>query len=232
MLTRLLLFVFLILTLSLSMALALNTPGNFILVNDASGIQRLGAMGPFLTVEDLPPTAPEWFPHPKDLLFENQKFHWITQSPTMDLLGFASGTGNEWIGIMNLKDRWLKFISWGVSTRFLDLTFSNDALHYAYAFHSPDGRIKINIAPVPTRDEEKTDLINTWFVSTDGGERYRPLGWDEQSDTVFSFEITDSLGQVLHHVDLNLHYDESLAPAHMLRSRDKQPSGTADLKKE
>ena len=229
---RVLLLTLLIFLLSLSLALALNTPGDFILVNDDSGIQRLGAMQPFITVADLPPTAPEWFPHPKDMLFENQKFHWITQSPTMDLLGFASGTGNEWIGIMNLKERWLKFISWGLSTRFLDMTFSNDGLHYAYAFHSPDGRIKINIAPAPERDDEKIDLLNTWFVSTRGGERYRPLGWDEQSDSVFSFDITDSLGQMLHHVDLTLHYDENLVPDHMLRSRDKQPTGTVDLEEE
>ncbi len=232
MLTRLLLAVFLVLTLSLSLALALNKPGDFILVNDAGGIQRLGAMGPFLNVADLPTTAPEWFPHPKDLVFENQKFHWITQSPTMDLLGFASGTDNEWIGIMNLKERWMKFISWGLSTKFLDMTFSNNGKYYVYTFHSPDGRIKINIAPIPQRDDEKNSLLNTWFVPTDGGERYRPLGWDEQSDTVFSFEITDSLGQVLHHVDLNLHFDSEFMPEHMRRSLDRQPTGTIELEEE
>ncbi|MFH2055052.1 MAG: hypothetical protein ABIJ61_03760 [bacterium] len=225
MLTRSLTLLALVILLSFSMALALNKPGDFILVNNDTGIQHLGSIEPFMTVADLPPSPPEWYPHPKDLKFDNQKFHWITQSPTQDLLGFASGTENQWIGFMNLKERWMKFVSWGIKTKFLDMTFSSSGKYMAYAFDSPDRRIKINIIEVPNRDQDSLVFMNTWFVTTKGGEQFRPLGWNEPADTVFSFEILDSLGQVMHHVDLNLHYSEALAPDFMKQARDRQPAG-------
>lgn len=227
MLTRSLTLIAILLLLSFAVALALNEPGDFILVENNTGIQRIGGMQPFMTVENLPLTPPQWYPHPKQLRFDNQEFHWITQSPTKDLLGFASGGKDQWIGFMNLPERWLKFVSWGIETKFLDMTFSKNGKYMAYAFDSPDRRIKINIIEVPSRDQDSLAFLNTWFVSTTGGEQYRPLGWDEPSDTIFRFEILDSLGTVMHHVDLNLHYSEALAPEHMKAARDREPAGVA-----
>lgn len=232
MLTRSVMLTLVILLLAISVALALNQPGDFILVNDDTGIQRLGAMEPFFSVDQLPTEAPQWYPHPQDLRFVNKKFHWITQSPTKEYLGFASGTGNQWIGIMDLQNRWMKFISWGIETQFLDMTFSRSSKYFAYAFHGPDRRIKINILQVPGRDQDSLHFMNTWFMPTKGGERYVPLGWDAKSDTVFSFEVHDSTGAVLHHVDLNLHFNEADIPEYMKEARDKEPTGVVQPKKD
>ena len=128
---------------------ALNEPGEFILVDNNTGIQRVGAPQPFMRCSDLPDTIPPYFPHPKEMRLKNERFHFLTQSPDKAFLGFASGVGDQWIGVMNLKERYMKFLSWGMQTRFLDMTFSPTGKYIAYTYHGPDHRTKVMIVETP-----------------------------------------------------------------------------------
>jgi hypothetical protein len=206
---------------------ALNDPGNFVLVESNTAIQRLGAKQPFMSVAMLPDTIPPYFPHPKDMKLRNERFHLLTQAPEQDLLAFSAGEVNQWIGFMNLKDRFMKFLSWGVQTRYLDLTFSSDGEYLAYAFHGPDRRILTAIIPTPTRETKKPEVTNVWFKTYRNNEQFQPLGWVLPGDTTYSFAILDSLGTRLERVDLPLHLNWDDVPENMKKTRKKaKPSGT------
>ncbi len=204
---------------------ALNAPGDYILVNNDTAIQRLGALQPFMDVSSLPDTAPPYFAHPQQLRFKNERFHLLTESPKSELLAFSSGEGDQWIGLLNVRERYMKFLAWGSQTSFLDLTFSPDAQHLAYTWHGPDHRTKVMIIDTPGKDVAKPTPTNTWFKSCRNGEKFRSIGWVLPGDTTYSFELLDSLGNKLERVDLPLNIDWNNVPEEMRRER-REPSGT------
>jgi hypothetical protein len=217
-----------LIVVSTGISLALNEASDFVLVDNNRAIQLIGAGEPFYTVEQLPDTAPTYFPHPKDLRFDNKQFHFLTQSPDKRYLGFASGDSSRWIGIMNLEERYLKFVAWGYYTQFLDITFSPDSKYMAYTFFGPDKRLKVNIIPMPTIESTTPKVTNTWFLVCREGEIYEPTGWSVPGDTVFSFKVSDAEGQLLHDVDLPLRMDPNSIPEHMQRDMDRKPAGVVD----
>lgn len=216
------------LLLSVGTLFALNEQGNYTLAQEGRAIQRIGAPNPFFGVEMLPDTAPPYFPHPEGLKFKNRKFHLLTQAPGKDLLAFSSGEGNEWIGFLDLKERYMKFLGWGVMTQYLDLTFSPDGKYLAYAFHGPDHRTMAVIIPTPDKETAKPQATNTWFQTYRNGEKFVPVGWVLPGDTIYSFTVVDSSGTVLESVDLPLHIDWDNVPENMMRQLKKVPAGQVE----
>ncbi|MCK4857147.1 MAG: hypothetical protein KAT58_04185 [candidate division Zixibacteria bacterium] len=210
--------------LSAGALLAFNEPGDFILVDNNRAIQMLGKTNPFISTNQLPDTVPPYFPHPKDLRFKNEKFHFITISPSGELIGFASGEENQWIGLMNVKEKYLKFLAWGMRTEFLDLTFSPNSKYISYTFHGPDHRTKLMIIETPGRDVAKPKPLNTWFKTMRNGEQFEPIGWVQPGDTTFSFTVSDSTGKLIEKIDLPLHIDWNNLPEQMRKER-RKPSG-------
>jgi hypothetical protein len=206
---------------------ALNEPGDYILVKNDTAIQRLGAMEPFMDVSMLPDTVPPYFGHPQALRFNNERFHLLTESPKKELLAFSAGEGDQWIGLLNVRERYMKFLAWGSQTSFLDITFAPDAEHLAYTWHGPDHRTKVMIIETPGKDVGKPVPTNTWFRTCRDGEKFRSLGWILPGDTTYSFELLDSLGNKLQRVDLPLHIDYKSLPDEMRRER-KEPTGVIE----
>jgi hypothetical protein len=127
--------------------------------------------------------------------------------------------------MMNISERYLKFLLWGFQTQFIDATWSPTGEYLAYTYFGPDGRTKLMIVQPPGKQEKEPKSLNTWFDNLDSGEVFQPIGWVHPSDTVFSFAIVDSSGKTLETHDLQLHFDPEHIPEHMKEARQKKPAG-------
>lgn len=217
-----LILISIVLTATACTLLAFNEPGQYYLNKDGLAILKKGETKPYLTVGQLPDSIPPYLPQKRGMKFNNYKFHWLTESPDGKFLAFCCGDSNRYIGFINTEEHFLKWLVWGFRTDFLDATFSGSGKYIAYTYYSSDGRTKLMIVESPDNKTGKPKAMNTWFDNLrKNGLRFRSLGWEDPSDTIFSFEVVDSTNQVVLRADWPLHYNPDKIPEHMLKARKK-----------
>jgi hypothetical protein len=198
-----------------------SSTGDFELVNEGTAIRKVGDNAPFLRVSDLPDTVPTLFPHAAEQHFQNRKFHFISVSPNQRLIEFASGEGDQWLGMLDSRLRYMKFIVFGVQTTFYPGVWSPDSKFMTYAFYGPDRRLSVYITDPKGPDDPSPQNINVWFKSFYQGEKFQAGEWQWGPDTSFSFTITDAGGKELQKVVLPLRFDPNKLPDEMRQEMER-----------
>jgi hypothetical protein len=188
---------------------------NYYLTQGGVGICKLGENVPFLEASELPDTVPMAFSHASSQRFENRRFHFLSVSPDQRLVAFACGEGDQWLGLMNMERRYVKFLMFGIQTTFYQGLWSTDNHFLAFAYFGPDKRMTVAIIdPLGTEDPLPMTL-NAWFKSLVNGEKFKPLSWRMDTDTVFTFAVMSASGSQIEKVDLPLRFNRSRMPEHM-----------------
>lgn len=161
---------------------------------------------PITSVDMMPDTAPEYVPRSRFQKFDNQKFHFLEVSPNGRYAAFASGEGDEWMGVLAPQDRYMKFLLYSIETRFYGARWSPDSKYLAFAYNTPDRRLHIQIVRPPQRSEPRYEAKNAWQMPRANKEQLIIEGWQiEGSDTSYAFVVQDSLGNELHRGSLSPH---------------------------
>jgi hypothetical protein len=195
--------------------------GIFELVDDGRGIKIESEPTPFIYSTDLPDTVPTVFAHAESQRFKNSKFHFISVSPNQRFVTFACGEGDQWLGMIDIGEQYVKFLLFGIQTTFYPGIWSPDSKYLTYSFYGPDKRLHVYITDPLGRKDPTPLNLNGWFKTCYQGERFRPIGWRMDTDTVFSFAITNAKGEELEHIDLPLRFDPAQIPAHMKREMEQ-----------
>ena len=207
--------IIILLTVALATAIVLfavnrdSVRAEFELAENSTAIRRVGSDEAFIRVTDLSDTVPPQFAHSMYQRFNNQQFHYISVSPDGKKIVFAAGEGDQWLGMIDVEQKYFKFMMFGVMTTFFDGGWSPDSKAYAHALFGPDRRLLITIMEPPKRDDPKPKTLNAWFKFCYGGEQFLNLGWGDPADTFYSFNVLDSVGNEIDVVHLPLHIDMS-----------------------
>ena len=195
--------------------------GVYELVDEGRGIKKDSEKTPFIRCTDLPDTVPTAFPHAQSQRFLNTKFHFISASPNQRFISFACGEGDQWLGMIDMSRQYVKFLVFGIQTTFSPGIWSPDNKYLTYSFYGPDKRLHVYITEPRGQQDPMPVNLNGWFKTFYQGEKFRPIGWRMDTDTVFSFAITTAKGKELEHIDLPLRFDPSQIPAHMKREMEQ-----------
>lgn len=174
----------------------------FYLSDDSTSIMMQGSIYPVTSVGLLPDTVPAYLPRMQKQKFYNKRFHLMSASPDSQFIAFSCGEGDQWVGVMNAREVYMKFLLYSVQTNFLDLSWSPDSRYLAIAYRPPDHRIVVQIVEPPAKLEPQYKPMNAWQTISYNNEQYVPYGWGAVADTIFSFAVHDSLGSELARIDL------------------------------
>lgn len=187
----------------------------FTLIDDGTAIQRKGSSEPFIIAKDLPDSVPQQFAHSVYQRFDNRRFHFISVSPSQEYIAFASGEGDQWMGMINTTQKYLKFLIFGIQTTFLGATWSPDNKFLAFSFWGPDRRLLVYITTPPAQMDPKPTYLNVWFKLYDRRPQFKSLGWEESGDTTYNFSISDDTGKEVDNVKMPLYFNANKIPEHM-----------------
>ncbi len=169
--------------------------GAYYLDDDSTSIidARTGRAITYVTL--LPDTVPAYLPRSAYQKFTNKKFHFLEVSPDEQRMAFATGEGDQWMGVFVPGGVYMKFLLYSIQTRFFDPHWTPDSENLAFAYQTPDRRLHIQVIRPPEQFEERYEALNAWQMPRNANQGLRVEGWKVSgADTSLYFVVTDSLG--------------------------------------
>ncbi len=189
--------------------------GIYVLSDNGTAIQKQGAREPFLRASELPDTVPTFVPHDSTQRFDNRRFHFICVSPNQRYIEFACGEGDQWLGMADVREEYVKFLMFANQATFYPGLWSPDSKFLTYGFYDSDRRLYVYITDPLGIDIPVPMNLNYWYREYEQEAKFKPIGWRMDTDTVFTFAVTSASGKELERVDLPLRLNPALLPEHM-----------------